>query len=62
MLLREVGAAIGIDPTILSKIECGARKPSKVQLYALAEFYNEQKNNNYLSPKNLLQKNINSLS
>ncbi|MBT3302568.1 MAG: helix-turn-helix domain-containing protein [Bacteroidetes bacterium] len=44
MLLREVGAAIGIDPTILSKIECGARKPSKVQLYALAEFYNEQKN------------------
>ena len=44
LLLREVGAKLSIDPTILSKIERDERMPTKEQLKALADFYKEQKN------------------
>ena len=44
LLLREVGAKLSIDPTILSKIEQGKRMPTKDQVEALADFYMEQKN------------------
>ena len=44
LLLREVGAKLSIDPTILSKIERDERMPTKEQVKALADFYKEQKN------------------
>ena len=44
LLLREVGAKLSIDPTILSKIECDERMPTKEQVKALADFYKDQKN------------------
>lgn len=44
LLLREVGAKISIDPTILSKIERDERMPTKEQVKALADFYKDQKN------------------
>lgn len=44
LLLREVGAKLSIDPTILSKIERGERMPTRDQVKALADFYKEQKN------------------
>ncbi len=44
LLLREVGAELSIDPTILSKIERNERMPTKEQVKALAGFYKEQKN------------------
>ncbi len=44
LLLREVGAKLSIDPTILSKIEREERMPTKEQVKALADFYKEQKN------------------
>jgi HTH-type transcriptional regulator, competence development regulator len=44
LLLREVGASLSIDPTILSKIERDGRMPTKEQVKALAEFYNDNKN------------------
>ena len=44
LLLREVGAILSIDPTILSKIERDERMPTKEQVKALADFYKEQKN------------------
>jgi HTH-type transcriptional regulator, competence development regulator len=44
LLLREVGAKLSIDPTILSKIECDERMPTKEQVKALANFYKDQKN------------------
>jgi transcriptional regulator with XRE-family HTH domain len=44
LLLREVGAKLSLDPTILSKIEQGKRMPTKEQVKVLADFYKEQKN------------------
>lgn len=43
LLLREVGAMISLDPTILSKIERDERMPTKDQIKALADFYKNQK-------------------
>jgi len=44
LLLREVGAQLSLDPTILSKIEQDKRMPTKEQVKALGEFYKRQKN------------------
>jgi len=44
LLLREVGAALSIDPTLLSKIERNDRMPTKEQVTALSEFYKNKKN------------------
>lgn len=44
LLLREVGAELALDPTILSKIEQDKRMPTKEQVKSLADFYKEQKN------------------
>lgn len=44
LLLREVGAKLSLDPTILSKIEQDKRMPTKEQVKALAIFYEDQKN------------------
>jgi len=44
LLLREVGAKLSIDPTILSKIEQDKRMPTKEQVKALGEFYKKQQN------------------
>lgn len=44
LLLREVGAQLSLDPTILSKIEQGKRMPTKEQVKAFGEFYKQQKN------------------
>jgi len=43
LLLREVGAKLSIDPTILSKIEQDRRMPTKEQVKALADFYKDKK-------------------
>jgi transcriptional regulator with XRE-family HTH domain len=44
LLLREVGAQISLDPTILSKIERDERMPTKEQVDSLSDFYSENKN------------------
>lgn len=44
LLLREVGAALSIDPTLLSKIERNERMPTKEQVNVLSEFYQDKKN------------------
>ena len=44
LLLREVGAKLSLDPTILCKIEQDKRMPTKEQVKALADFYKDQKN------------------
>lgn len=44
LLLREVGAKLSIDPTILSKIERDERMPTNEQVKALADFYKDQEN------------------
>lgn len=44
LLLREVGAALSIDPTLLSKIERNDRMPTKEQVSALSEFYQDKRN------------------
>lgn len=44
LLLREVGAQLSLDPTILSKIEQDKRMPTKEQVKAISEFYKHQKN------------------
>jgi transcriptional regulator with XRE-family HTH domain len=44
LLLREVGAELSLDPTILSKIERDERMPTREQVKALSNFYKEQKN------------------
>ena len=44
LLLREVGASLSIDPTLLSKIERNDRMPTKEQVIALSEFYQDKKN------------------
>ena len=43
-LLREVAAAIEMDSTLLSKIECAGRLPSKAQVEKLADYYKADKN------------------
>jgi transcriptional regulator with XRE-family HTH domain len=42
-LLREVGAELSIDPTLLSKIERNERMPTKEQVVLLSNFYKENK-------------------
>jgi len=44
LLLREVGAALSLDPTLLSKIERNDRMPTKEQVNSLSEFYQDKKN------------------
>jgi HTH-type transcriptional regulator, competence development regulator len=44
LLLREVGAELALDPTILSKIERDERMPTREQVKALSNFYKDQKN------------------
>jgi len=44
LLLREVGAELSLDPTILSKIERDERMPTREQVKSLSNFYKEQKN------------------
>lgn len=44
LLLRQVGAELSIDPTILSKIERNGRMPTRNQVRALAKFFQEQEN------------------
>ena len=44
LLLREVGAALSLDPTLLSKIERNDRMPTKEQVNSLSEFYEDKKN------------------
>lgn len=44
LLLREVGAALSIDQSLLSKIEHNDRMPTKEQVNALSEFYKDKKN------------------
>lgn len=44
LLLREVGAQLSLDATILSKIECDERMPTKEQVRVLSEFYADKKN------------------
>jgi transcriptional regulator with XRE-family HTH domain len=44
LLLREVGAELSLDPTLLSKIERNDRMPTKEQVRALSEFYEDKKN------------------
>jgi len=44
LLLREVGALLSLDPSILSKIEQDKRMPTKEQVNSLADFYKDQKN------------------
>lgn len=44
LLLREVGAELSIDPTVLSKIERNRIMPTRKQVKALSHFYNDQKN------------------
>jgi len=43
LLLREVGAELSIDPTLLSKIERDERMPTKEQVILLSNFYKENK-------------------
>jgi len=44
LLLREVGAELALDPTILSKIERDERMPTREQVKVLSNFYKEQRN------------------
>jgi len=44
LLLREVGAALSLDPTLLSKIERNDRMPTKEQVNSLSDFYEDKKN------------------
>ncbi|WP_235299717.1 helix-turn-helix domain-containing protein [Portibacter marinus] len=44
LLLREVGAELALDPTILSKIERDERMPTKEQVELLSNFYSNEKN------------------
>lgn len=44
LLLREVGANLSLDPTLLSKIERDERMPTKEQVESLSNFYSENKN------------------
>ncbi len=43
-LLREVAAFIEMDSTLLSKIECAGRLPSKAQVEKLGDYYKVDKN------------------
>jgi len=37
--LREISARIGVDASLLGKIECNERKPTKEQLKQIADFF-----------------------
>ena len=41
LLLREVGASLSIDPTLLSKIERGDRIATKNQITDLSNYYDQ---------------------
>lgn len=43
LLLRELGAKLSLDPTLLSKIERGERLPTKEQIKAFTKTYRGQK-------------------
>jgi len=43
LLLREVGAELSLDLTLLSKIERNDRMPTKEQVKALSKFYEDKK-------------------
>ena len=43
LLLREVGAKLSIDPTLLSKIEQNKRLPTSKQILILSNFYFDYK-------------------
>ncbi|MBN8852776.1 MAG: hypothetical protein BGO55_03385 [Sphingobacteriales bacterium 50-39] len=54
LLLREVGAALGLDPSIVSKYEKGERLPTQKQIEQFADFYKIDKDHLltvYLSDK-----------
>jgi len=54
LLLREVGAAVAVDPSLLSKYEKGERLPTRGQLHRFSQFYQldeEQLTTVYLSDK-----------
>ncbi len=44
LLLRQVAAATDLDSTLLSKMECEDRLPTKPQLERLAKFYKQDLN------------------
>lgn len=44
LLLREVGAELSLDPTLLSKIERSDRMPTKEQVKLLSQFYGDKRN------------------
>ena len=44
LLLRQVAAATDLDSTLLSKMECEDRLPTKQQLERLAKFYKQDLN------------------
>jgi transcriptional regulator with XRE-family HTH domain len=44
LLLREIGAQLSLDPTILSKIEQDKRMPTKEQVKLLSDFHKDRKN------------------
>ncbi|MEO8209270.1 MAG: helix-turn-helix transcriptional regulator [bacterium] len=49
LLLREVAAAISIDPTLLSKIERNERMPTKEQANSLARFFKKESNEIFIA-------------
>jgi transcriptional regulator with XRE-family HTH domain len=54
MLLREVAAKLKIDPSLLSRIERGEKRPTREQVIQLATILKESKNEmliQYLSDK-----------
>lgn len=44
LLLREVAAQLAIDPSLLSKIERGDKKPTREHIIKLAGIYNADQN------------------
>jgi len=42
--LREVAARIGVDPSFLSRVENGTKRPTREQVVALASVLNEERN------------------
>lgn len=42
--LREVAARIGVDPSFLSRVENGTKRPTREQVVALASVLNEDRN------------------
>ena len=44
LILRKVSAQVNIDQSLISKFEKNERKPTKVQILKLANFYNLSEN------------------